>query len=309
MPDDRKNHLLSLWQMRIRAYQSYQRLEKGFAENTVQAYRRDIHKLAVWANTDSRSLRPEEITGDHLAEFIQDLAMPARSTQSRILSGINAFYQYLRTEGLIRIDPMALIARPAQVRTLPDVLSVKEIKSMLAVIDLSHPHGHRDRAMIETLYACGLRVSELVQLRLNHLYLDEAFVRVIGKGDKERLVPIGGSAIHFLRIYLRDFRQHQRPINQKDENIVFLNHRNGALSRVMVFQLIKKLAGLAGITKSVSPHTFRHSFATHLIEGGADLRAVQEMLGHASITTTEIYTHLDMAYLRETILRYHPANQ
>lgn len=302
--------LAALWSERLKGFQAFLRLEKGLSPHSLEAYLRDNAKLANYAIGLDPPLRPESLTLRHLESFLAALHETglARASQGRILSGIRAFYRYLLLEGLVREDPSSLLQGPVLDRKIPDVLSVQEIEALIAAIDHSKPLGQRDRAMIETLYACGLRVSELTGLKLNNLYLDIGFIRVIGKNDKERLVPIGEEAIKHLKYYLQDIRQHVRGVKSGCENLVFLNHRGGGLSRIAVFQMIRDLAAKAGIQKTVSPHTFRHSFATHLIEGGADLRAVQEMLGHASITTTEIYTHLDMSYLRETILRYHPAN-
>jgi integrase/recombinase XerD len=228
------------------------------------------------------------------------------SSQSRIVSGIRSFFKYCLTEKITEKDPTLLLEAPKNKRSLPDVLTMDEIEGMIAQIDLSKPEGMRNKAIIETLYSCGLRVSELTHLKISQLYLDIGFIRVIGKGDKERLVPIANTAIHFIRVYMKDYRVHLTP-KPGNEDILFLNRRGAALSRVMVFLIIKELADKAHIHKTISPHSLRHSFATHLIEGGADLRAVQEMLGHASITTTEIYTHLDREFLRKTLLHHHPA--
>lgn len=286
-------------------------MEKGLSVHSIEAYIRDVFKLAQHAALQNPPAKPDNLSIEHLETFLRwlnELGL-ARTSQARILSGIKAFYKYLLLENLTKQDPSALLEAPTLHRKIPDVLQVDEIEAMLASIDMSTPKGQRNRAMVETLYACGLRVSELVHLRLTNLFLDIGYIKVHGKNDKERLVPIGDEAIKQLRFYIQDIRQHIRNVKPGSENIVFLNHRGGQLSRIMVFQLIRELASKAGIQKTISPHTFRHSFATHLIEGGADLRAVQEMLGHESITTTEIYTHLDMRYLRETILTFHPANR
>jgi len=229
------------------------------------------------------------------------------SSQARILSGIKSFYKYLLVEDLIKNNPAELLESPKKQRKLPDTLSILDINKLIEAIDLSRPDGARNKAIIEVLYSCGLRVSELTELKLSNLYLDIEFVKVLGKGSKERLVPMGGEAIKALKIWIENVRVHI-PIKKGEEDLVFLNRRGSRLSRVYIFMLIKQLAELAGIKKSISPHTLRHSFATHLVEGGADLRAVQEMLGHESITTTEIYTHLDREYLRETIVSFHPRN-
>jgi integrase/recombinase XerD len=228
------------------------------------------------------------------------------SSQSRLISGLRAFYKFLLVEDLVDEDPTEMLESPRLRRKIPEVLSYREIKSMLDLIDLSQENGPRNRAMIEVLYACGLRVSELVNMRLSSLFLDVGFIKVVGKNDKERLVPIGPEAVKHLRIYLDNIRGQHTSIKKEDENIVFLNRRGARLSRVMVFLIVKELAALAGVKKNISPHTFRHSFATHLVEGGADLKAVQDMLGHESIITTEIYTHLDSEYLKETIYLFHP---
>ena len=228
------------------------------------------------------------------------------ASQSRIISGLRSFYTYCLIEQIVTVNPTALLETPKQKRTLPDTLSFDEIESIIAQIDLSKPEGGRNKAILETLYSCGLRVTELVNLRISCLYLDIGFVRVIGKGDKERLVPIGSDAIKYINIYKNDIRVHMS-IKPGQEDFLFLNRRGSKLSRVMIFIMLKDLATKAGIVKNISPHTFRHSFATHLVEGGADLRAVQEMLGHESITTTEIYTHLDREYLRNTLHQFHPA--
>lgn len=295
----------------MRGFATWLQLEKSLSPHSVQAYLHDVTKLAAYASSSGQDPGPHSLTTRFLSDFLQELNTLglARSSQARMLSGIKAFCKYLVLEEIIEADPASLLEGPVIERRIPDVLSVDDILAIIAVIDMSTPLGQRDRAMIETLYACGLRVSELVDLRIPNLYLDAGFVKVTGKGNKERLVPIGEEAIRQLRFYLQDVRQHVKPVRKDSESVVFLNHRGARLSRVAVFQLIKKLASLAGIRKSISPHTFRHSFATHLIEGGADLRAVQLMLGHESITTTEIYTHLDMRFLRETIQRHHPAAQ
>lgn len=309
--NESQRRVARLWDEQLNGFRTFLLLEKGLSPHSLDAYLLDAGKLARFAVSREPAFRPAELKLPDLEAFLAELHATglARTSQGRILSGIKAFYQYLLHEELVPEDPSILLQGPVLERRIPDVLSVSEIERLLAAIDMSTPLGQRNRAMLETLYACGLRVSELVQLRLNNLYLDVGFIRVIGKNNKERLVPIGDEAVKQLGFYLQDVRQHIRQVKSGDENLVFLNHRGGGLSRIAVFQLIRDLAAHAGIQKTVSPHTFRHSFATHLIEGGADLRAVQEMLGHASITTTEIYTHLDMAYLRDTILRFHPANQ
>lgn len=294
------------WKSGSKGFKSYLKLECSLSSNTIEAYLRDVRRLEEFTETIGGK-SPTAVTTKDLKDFIvwiNELGMLA-VTQARILSGIKSFFKYLILENLITVDPSALLESPRQSRKLPDTLHIHEINSLIDANDLSKPDGMRNKAMLEVLYSCGLRVSELVNLKISNLYLDIEFIKVTGKGDKERLVPIGSSAIKFLKIYLEEIRVHLA-IKKGNEDFVFLNRRGSALSRVMVFMIIKDLAIKAGIKKSISPHTFRHSFATHLIEGGADLRAVQEMLGHESITTTEIYTHLDREYLREVITQYHP---
>ena len=294
------------WIAAIEDYISFLRAEKSLSENSVSAYRTDMEKLRVYA--DSVGVEPESITHDHLQNFLaylHDLGLNKRS-QSRILSGVRGFYKYLLIEEVIDSDPTELIESTKIGRKLPEFLTIAEIDAMQAAIDLSKSNGHRNKAIIETLYSCGLRVSELVNLKLTELFFDDGYIRVIGKGNKERLVPIGHKAIKDINQYLQQRNDVNSRIDEEDKNIVFLNRWGRQLTREMVFTIIKKYAKLAGITKNISPHTLRHSFATHLVEGGADLRAVQEMLGHESIQTTEIYTHLDREYLRETILKFHP---
>ncbi len=275
------------------------------------AYERDLRKLPEYLALRGWSLGPTRIERLHLDDFVTylaELGLAARS-QARLVSALRTFFQYLLEEEAISSDPTELLRPPKLGRKLPEVPSYEEIQRLLAAIDLSTDHGLRDRAMLETLYACGLRVSELTSLRLSQVYPDMRLVRVIGKGNKERIVPIGETALKHIQFYLQGVRQHLPKIQPAAENILFLNRRGGGLSRVSVFNAVKTYAAAAGIGFSISPHTFRHAFATHLIEGGADLRAVQDMLGHESITTTEIYTHLDTDYLRETILSFHPANR
>jgi len=294
------------WSAAIDDYISFLRAEKSLSENSVSAYRTDMEKLRVYA--DNIGVEPESITHDHLQNFLaylHDLGLNKRS-QSRILSGIRGFYKYLLIEEVIDSDPTELIESPKIGRKLPEFLTIAEIDAMQAAIDLSKSDGHRNKAIIETLYSCGLRVSELVNLKLTELFFDDGYIRVIGKGNKERLVPIGHKAIRDINQYLQQRNDVNSRIDEEYKNIIFLNRWGRQLTREMVFTIIKKYAKLAGITKNISPHTLRHSFATHLVEGGADLRAVQEMLGHESIQTTEIYTHLDREYLRETILKFHP---
>ena len=297
------------WRSAIKGFQAYLKLEKGLSDNSIEAYSRDIDKLQQFADSQTDSLKPEAFTLNDLRQFINwvnELGM-IPSSQARILSGIKSFYKYLLAEDVIRNNPAELLESPRKMRKLPDTLSYQDINKLIEAIDLSKPDGTRNKAIIEVLYSCGLRVSELTELKLSNLYLEIEFIKVIGKGNKERLVPIGGEAIKALKLWIEHGRVHI-PIKKGEEDMVFLNRRGSRLSRVYIFMLIKQLAELAGIKKSISPHTLRHSFATHLVEGGADLRAVQEMLGHESITTTEIYTHLDREYLKETIISYHPRN-
>jgi integrase/recombinase XerD len=295
------------WKSAIKEFKNYLQLERSLAGNSVEAYIHDVEKLQQYLELSEKNLLPEAITSSHLLDFLQyigELGMSAQS-QARILSGIKSFYKYLLMEDIIKNDPSHLIESPKLGRKLPDTLSLLEIDTLLAAIDLSTPEGARNRAIIETLYSSGLRVSELVELKLTNIYIDIGFLRVTGKGSKERLVPIGRDALKYLTIYIDQIRCHV-PVKKEFENYVFLNRRGGKLSRIMVFMIIKELAEVIGLQKNISPHTFRHSFATHLIEGGADLRAVQEMLGHESITTTEIYTHLDRDYLKQVMKEYHP---
>jgi integrase/recombinase XerD len=295
------------WETHIKHFGSYLKLERSLSGNSIQAYVRDVEKLGQFIEMKFAGVSPLVISSKHLQAFLQyinELGMSAFS-QARILSGIKAFYKYLLFEEMIEKDPTALIEGPKLGRKLPDTLDYEEIVNMLDALDLSKPEGARNRAMLEILYSSGLRVSELVELKIGNVYFDLGFLRVIGKGNKERLVPIGKDALKFLKIYLEDIRVHV-PVQKGSESHVFLNRRGRKLSRVMIFMIIKQLAATIGLRKTISPHTFRHSFATHLIEGGADLRAVQEMLGHESITTTEIYTHLDRDYLRQVIQEFHP---
>jgi integrase/recombinase XerD len=297
------------WEPTIKDFEGFLKLEKGLSSNSVEAYQADVRKLVSYLEIEQLPGGPETIDHASLHQFliwINELGLSAR-TQARILSGLKAFYRFLLLDDRIEKDPTALLEGPRLGRKLPEVLTPEEIDAILAMIDLSKPEGRRNKAMLEVLYSCGLRVSELVGLKLSSLFRDEEFVRVIGKGDKERLVPISGKALKEIDLYLPD--RNSLEVQPGNEDVLFLNRRGRMLSREMVFMIIKDLALAAGIKKSVSPHTFRHSFATHLVEGGADLRAVQEMLGHESIITTEIYTHLDREYLREAILSYHPRSK
>ncbi|MDB5016590.1 MAG: xerD 2 [Mucilaginibacter sp.] len=295
------------WRSAIKGFQAYLQLEKSLSKNSIEAYSRDIEKLCQFSDIQNDKIAPEKITLTDLRRFIEwanELGM-IPSSQARILSGIKAFYKYLLMEDIIKSDPSELLESPKIQRKLPDTLSYNEINKLIDAIDVSKPEGGRNKAILEVLYGCGLRVSELTELKLSNLYLDIEFIKVTGKGSKERLVPIGGSAVKALKVWIENIRVHI-PVKKGEEDLVFLNRRGTRLSRVYIFMVIKQLAELAGINKAISPHTIRHSFATHLVEGGADLRAVQEMLGHESITTTEIYTHLDREYLKGTIIQFHP---
>jgi integrase/recombinase XerD len=299
-----------MWAPEKKGFKAWLQLEKSLSDHSVDAYLRDIEKLSQFIATRQPVISLEEIRLKDLQAFLKwigGLGMTA-SSQSRIISGIRSFFKYCLLESITKQDPTLLLETPKMSRTLPDFLSVEEINQIVEAIDLSKPEGERNRAILETMYSCGLRVSELVGLRISSLYPDLGIIKVIGKGDKERLIPIGNTALKFISIYREQMRIHS-PVKKGNDDILFLNRRGAGLSRQMIFILIKNLVREAGIKKTVSPHTFRHSFATHLVEGGADLRAVQEMLGHESITTTEIYTHLDRSYLRETLQKYHPAFQ
>ena len=293
------------WENSIKEFKYYLKVERSLADNSVNAYIRDIRKLADFGS--KIKVNELNISVNEIREFIADLnskKISARS-QARIISGIKAFFKYLIIEDYITNDPTMLIENPKIGLKLPEVLSVDEIELIISSIDLSSKQGERNRAILETLYSCGLRVTELINLKISNINFKEGYLKVIGKGDKERLTPIGSNALKYILIYVNEVRIHQK-ISKNQEDFVFLNNRGSKLSRVMIFTLIKKIVDKVGIKKKVSPHTFRHSFATHLIEGGADLRAVQEMLGHESITTTEIYTHLDRDYLRSNIMQFHP---
>jgi integrase/recombinase XerD len=299
-----------MWDSYKKGFKAYLQLEKSLSENSVEAYLRDIDKLTSYLLATSTTKAPQEMALNDLQLFLQwitELGMTSTS-QARIISGIRAFFKYCLMEQITTIDPTALLDAPKSKRKLPDTLSFDEIELLIGQIDQSTSEGGRNKAILETMYSCGLRVSEVVNLKISCLYLDVGFIRVIGKGDKERLVPIGDEAVKYIKLYKDNIRVHQ-PIQKGFEDFLFLNRRGKLLTRVMIFLIIKSLAAKAGITKNISPHTFRHSFATHLVEGGADLRAVQEMLGHESITTTEIYTHLDRDFLRSTLQSFHPSFQ
>lgn len=299
-----------MWESYKKGFKAYLQLERSLSDNSVEAYLRDIEKLTEHFQELKKLKSPSEVELKDLEKFLKwitELGMTSAS-QARIISGIRAFYKYCLLENIVTKDPSLLLETPKLKRSLPDVLSFEEIEEIISSIDLSKPEGERNKAILETMYSCGLRVSEAVNLKISHLYLDVGFIRVIGKGDKERLVPVGRSAIKHINIYKNKVRNHITPV-PGNQDILFLNNRGAKLSRVMIFLIIKDLVKKAGIKKNISPHTFRHSFATHLVEGGADLRAVQEMLGHESITTTEIYTHLDREFLRKTLEKFHPAFQ
>lgn len=297
-----------MWEPYKKGFRAFLQLEKSLSDNSVEAYGRDIEKLTQYLAQEGIDKNPAAIELADLQQFVHwvaGLGMTPTS-QARIISGIRSFYQYCSMEQIVTNDPTVLLEAPKLKRSLPDVLTFGEIETIISQIDLSKPEGGRNKAILETMYSCGLRVSEVINLKLSQLYLDQGFIRVLGKGDKERLVPIGDSATKYILIYNDTIRVHM-PIKKGQEDMLFLNRRGSKLSRVMIFLMLKDLVQKAGITKNISPHTFRHSFATHLVEGGADLRAVQEMLGHESITTTEIYTHLDRDFLRDTLQTFHPA--
>jgi len=296
-----------MWEAYKKGFKAYLALERSLSDNSVQAYLADVDKLTSFLATSGINKGPAQLELSDLQQFVKwvaELGM-TQTSQARLISGIRAFYKYCLLEDITSKDPTVLLEAPKLMRQLPDILSFEEIETIIAQIDLSTPEGGRNKAILETLYSCGLRVSEVVNLKLSQLYLDVGFIRVVGKGNKERLVPIGSSAVKYIVLYKEQIRVHMAP-QKGEEDILFLNRRGKRLTRVMIFLIIKDLVKKAGISKTISPHTFRHSFATHLVEGGADLRAVQEMLGHESITTTEIYTHLDREYLRKTLQQFHP---
>ena len=299
------------WNAPIKGFIAYLKLERSLSEHSIDAYSRDIMKLSQYFDICNLEINPEKVELIHLEGFlkwINEIGMSERS-QSRIISGIRSFYKYLLLEDMVQTDPSELLESPKLAQKIPEVLSYEEIMMMMDAIDHSTPHGVRNRAMVETMYACGLRVSELINLLISNLYFDIGVIKVIGKNNKERIVPIGTDAIKHINIYVKEIRNKMKLIHEEHEDFLFLNRRGRKLSRISVFQLVKDLSAKAQINKNVSPHTFRHSFATHLVEGGANLKAVQDMLGHESITTTEIYTHLDTEFLRETLLMYHPLSK
>lgn len=293
------------WKQSFRNFETYLRLEKSLSKNSIEAYLNDVSKLEKYFSETGSDITPNSVSYSDLKSFLAWYGADNNNTrtQSRILSGVRAFFKFLLIEEEIEENPASLIESPRIGLKLPEVLSVLEIDRMIGEIDLSKPEGHRNKAIIETLYGCGLRVSELVNLRLTDIHYGEEFIIVTGKGNKQRLVPVSGKALKEIDIYKQD-RNHLPVIH--DQNVLFLNRRGSKLTRAMIFTIIKDLAAKAGIRKNISPHTFRHSFATHMIEAGADLRAVQEMLGHESILTTEIYTHIDRSFLRDTLIMFHP---
>jgi integrase/recombinase XerD len=296
-----------MWQTYLKGFKAYLQLERSLSDHSVEAYLQDVQKLTQYLQVQNLQLAPADITYQLLQQFViwfSELGVAA-TTQARVISGIKAFYKYCLIEQIVSTNPTQLLEAPKTKRALPDTLALQEIEQILATIDVSTPEGTRNRAMLETLYGSGLRVSELVNLQLSDIFWEEGFLRIIGKGNKERIVPIGRVALHEIERYKNHVRVHIA-VQKGQEDVVFLNRRGRALTRVMVFLIIKEAVAKASIHKTISPHTFRHSFATHLVEGGADLRAVQEMLGHESITTTEIYTHLDRKFLQRTLEKYHP---
>jgi len=299
------------WKSYIKGFEAYLMLERSLSKNSIAAYTADVGKLVSFLSIHKANTAPQMISGKQLKDFIfwiNKIGLGARS-QARIISGLKAFYKYLIMEDMIEDDPTSLLDSPKLERKIPEVLSYEEIEMIFSALDHSKPQGQRNRAILETLYACGLRVSELVNLRISNYFPDVGYVKVIGKNDKERIVPIGESAIKHIKLYREGTRRSMMNIHKDHEDFLFLNRRGKKLTRVMIFTMIKNSVRDAGIEKNISPHTFRHSFATHLVEGGADLKAVQDMLGHESITTTEIYTHLDTKYLKDTIMLYHPRNK
>jgi len=294
------------WSHALSDFEHYLKIERGLSENTVSNYRLDVQKLVRYLEKHQMAWGPLDTDSDTVQQFFYELAKSANArTQSRVISGLRSFFDFLVFENYRNSNPLEQIEAPKIGRKLPDTLSTKEIDRLIAVIDLCNPLGERNRAIIETLYSCGLRVSELTNLKISDLFFDEGFIKVTGKGNKQRFVPIGESTQKFINLYRRQSRT-AFPVNPKFSDTLFLNQRGNQLTRAMIFTIVKTLAQLAGIQKSISPHTFRHSFATHLLENGADLRAIQMMLGHESITTTEIYMHLDKSHLKAVMTKFHP---
>ncbi|MDD4033728.1 MAG: site-specific tyrosine recombinase XerD [Bacteroidales bacterium] len=298
------------WEDALKQFEQYLKFEKSFSVNTISAYRNDVQKLSLFMNEEFPGVSPTEVTADHLRLFLSRMnggKMGARS-QAQFLSGLRTFYKYWMLEQAVDVNPVENLDYPKLGRPLPEVLNLEEIDALLGAIDLSKPEGPRNKAILELLYSCGIRVSELISLKISDLFFDEEMIRVIGKGNKQRLIPIGGNAMKEIRSYLQYNRTQINP-DKKAVDILFLNRRGKPLSRVMIFTIIRQLAEKAGVQKKIGPHTFRHSFATHLVQGGADLRSVQAMLGHESIATTEVYTHLDRSFLRQTLVEFHPLSK
>jgi len=294
------------WSQAILHYQNYLRIERGLSKNSIYNYTFDIKKLILWLSENAIEISPLKIEKETLQQFIYSIAKEVNArSQSRIISGLKGFFNYLVFEEYRKTNPLELIESPKIGRKLPDTLSIEEIDLLISTIDLSTPQGERNRAIIETLYGCGLRVSELINLKLSDLFFEEGFIKVTGKGNKQRFVPIGSLTVKYIELYRKEIRVHQS-IKPLAKDTLFLNRRGNGLTRAMIFHIVKELTEKAGINKKISPHTFRHSFATHLLENGADLRAIQQMLGHESITTTEIYTHIDKSYLSEVMNNFHP---
>lgn len=294
------------WKQALKSYQDYLRIERGLSANSIYSYSLDIKKLVLWLESNNLSSSPVKISAETAQQFIYAIAKELNPrSQSRIISGLKGFFNYLIFEDMRTTNPLELIEAPKIGRKLPDTLAVEEINALISAIDLSSPQGERNRAILETLYGCGLRVSELTALKISDLFFEEGFIKVTGKGDKQRFVPIGDLTIYYINIYRKEVRMHQHTKAAANDTL-FLNRRGNGLTRAMIFTIIKQLAEISGIRKTISPHTFRHSFATHLLENGADLRAIQQMMGHESITTTEIYTHIETSFLTETINKFHP---
>jgi len=294
------------WKQALTDYQNYLRIERGLSDNSISNYTWDIKKLMSWLGAHKIEVSPIKISEETIQQFIYNNAKTSNpSSQGRLISGLRGFFNYLVFEEYRKTNPLELIESPQTARKLPDTLSESEIDALITAIDLSNPQGERNRSILETMYGCGLRVSEVISLKMSDLFFDEGFIKVTGKGDKQRFVPIGDATIKYIDIYRNEVRSHQK-IAAEANDTLYLNRRGKGLTRAMVFTIVKQLAEKAGIQKTVSPHTFRHSFATHLLEGGADLRAIQQMLGHESITTTEIYTHIDRTHLTAVLNKYHP---
>lgn len=297
---------MSTWQSYIKEYQNYLRLERGLSKNTIENYTFDVEKLVLFLNQKEIKVSPIQISEETLQQFIYEMASQVNPrSQSRLISGLKSFFNYLIFEDYRKDTPLELIEVPKTGRKLPDTLSTEEIDELIAAIDLSSPEGERNKAMLETLYSCGLRVSELISLKISDLFFEEGFVKITGKGNKQRFVPVGKTTVKYITQYVNQIRVHY-PIQKNFEDTLFLNRRGRQLTRAMVFTIIKNLAIKTGLNKTISPHTFRHSFATHLLENGADLRSIQLMLGHESITTTEVYMHLDRKYLAQVLHNFHP---